>query len=167
MSTRKHGTPEWNVERPASAVPVRSRAASKPALEGVIEYSGTYTGKKTKPSQNAPRELGWLGVQRYVAVVAVLLVIVGGAVLLAQREVPPSASPAAWRPLPARDPEGIDESEALFVEHAPVRIRNEFDRNEVFEFPAGTTQQQAREEVAKILMHRALERQSSAQPTSR
>ena len=39
-----------------------------------------------------------------------------------------------------------------------VRIRNPFDRHEVFEFPAGTSKAEARDAVAKLLMDRALER---------
>lgn len=40
----------------------------------------------------------------------------------------------------------------------PVLMKNPFDKREVFEFPAGTSQHDAREAVAKILMDRAIER---------
>jgi hypothetical protein len=43
----------------------------------------------------------------------------------------------------------------------PVRFVNPFDAGEVFEFPAGTTQTQARDAVAEVLMERALSRQKS------
>jgi hypothetical protein len=42
----------------------------------------------------------------------------------------------------------------------PVKFANPFDRSEVFEFPPGTTRDEAREQVAQILMDRALERRS-------
>lgn len=42
----------------------------------------------------------------------------------------------------------------------PVRFRNPFDRAEVFEFPAGTSQAEARAKVADVLMKRAEERRA-------
>jgi hypothetical protein len=60
--------------------------------------------------------------------------------------VPVEASTAA-APLPSATP-ATD----------PVRIRNPFDRSEVFEFPAGTSRQEARQAVADMLLQRALER---------
>jgi hypothetical protein len=44
-------------------------------------------------------------------------------------------------------------------EGAPIRFANPFDAKEVFEFPAGTTEAEARDAVAEILMERAMERQ--------
>jgi hypothetical protein len=41
---------------------------------------------------------------------------------------------------------------------APVQIRNAFDATEVFEFPHGTTESEAREAVAELLLSRARER---------
>jgi hypothetical protein len=41
-----------------------------------------------------------------------------------------------------------------------VRIVNPFDATEVFEFPAGTSAADSREQVAQILLNRARERQS-------
>lgn len=43
----------------------------------------------------------------------------------------------------------------------PVRFTNPFDTKEVFEFPPGTTESQAREAVAELLMERALSRQQT------
>jgi hypothetical protein len=40
----------------------------------------------------------------------------------------------------------------------PVRIRNPFDRSEVFEFPAGTSSQEARQKMVETLLERARER---------
>jgi hypothetical protein len=41
-----------------------------------------------------------------------------------------------------------------------VRIKNPFDRREVFEFPPGTSKAEARDAVAKLLMERAMERRA-------
>lgn len=45
----------------------------------------------------------------------------------------------------------------------PVRFANPFDRNEVFEFPAGTTRAEARRKVAELLMERAQGRGQESQ----
>jgi hypothetical protein len=58
-------------------------------------------------------------------------------------EVAPAAGPA-----PA-EPQG-----------APVRIKNAFDATEVFEFPHGTTESEAREAVAELLLSRARDRRA-------
>jgi hypothetical protein len=43
----------------------------------------------------------------------------------------------------------------------PVRIRNAFDKSEVFEFPNGTDDAQAREAVMQLLLDRARERRDA------
>jgi hypothetical protein len=40
----------------------------------------------------------------------------------------------------------------------PVRVRNPFDKGEIFEFPAGTSADAARDAVAEMLLARARER---------
>lgn len=50
---------------------------------------------------------------------------------------------------------------------APVQFRNPFDAGEVFEFPPGTSLQQARESVAALLLERGRERQSHLRPERR
>ena len=44
-------------------------------------------------------------------------------------------------------------------EGQPVRYANPFDPKEVFEFPAGTSEAEARDAVAEMLMERAMKRQ--------
>lgn len=44
-----------------------------------------------------------------------------------------------------------------------VRIRNPFDRAEIFQFPAGTSKAEAREQMEELLLQRALERQAKRQ----
>lgn len=41
---------------------------------------------------------------------------------------------------------------------SPVRVKNPFDANEVFEFPAGTTNAEARRKVSALLLQRAADR---------
>jgi hypothetical protein len=57
-----------------------------------------------------------------------------------------SASHAAWA---IQEPGGD-----------PMRFANPFDASEVFEFPAGTTETEAREAVADFLVERAINRQA-------
>jgi hypothetical protein len=44
----------------------------------------------------------------------------------------------------------------------PVRVKNPFDPQEVFEFPAGTTGSEARQRVSELLLRRAVDRRSRA-----
>jgi hypothetical protein len=66
---------------------------------------------------------------------------------------PVVVAPPALPPVPSPSPP---------TESAQVRFANPFDRKEVFEFPAGTSQAEARDAVAEILYERAQERQPSA-----
>jgi hypothetical protein len=78
------------------------------------------------------------------------------------RESPPQpvveAPPPVVDELPPLPPEPAPAVEAPAPE--PVLFRNPFDRSDVFDFPAGTTQAEARDAVAEILMQRARERRS-------
>lgn len=59
-----------------------------------------------------------------------------------------AAEPAAAAPAPESPP--------------PVRFANPFDPTEVFEFPAGTPEAEARDEVAEVLLERARHRLSES-----
>jgi len=48
----------------------------------------------------------------------------------------------------------------------PVQVRNPFDRSEVFELPADTTEDQAREAVAALLLERARSRLDHPSPST-
>ena len=48
--------------------------------------------------------------------------------------------------------------EPLAPEPAPVRVANPFDSSEIFEFPYGTSEADAREAIAGFLMERAVNR---------
>src|SRR5690349_15329915 len=51
--------------------------------------------------------------------------------------------------------------QAQAVYEEPVRVQNPFDKREVFEFPAGTSEQEARDAMADMLLKRAVERQAA------
>jgi hypothetical protein len=73
-------------------------------------------------------------------------------------EIPLAAPPWSPVPEPEIEPEPIEPTEVA-APLPPVRIRNAFDESEVFEFPGGTSKEDARRAVADILKRRALERQ--------
>ena len=58
-----------------------------------------------------------------------------------------------------RAPQLQSPASALESKDKPVLFANPFDANEVFEFPAGTSEAEARDAVAGILMERAMQRQ--------
>jgi hypothetical protein len=61
---------------------------------------------------------------------------------------------AAATPAPA----ATESTAAGAVEAQPLRFENPFDKSEVFEFPAGTTLEEARASVADLLIQRAQDR---------
>jgi hypothetical protein len=86
------------------------------------------------------------------AVIAVVLVVLGGVAHLAakQKSVSPPALVQTQRPLPPATP-----IEPPVAAAEPLLYKNPFDHSEVFEFPAGTTQDEARDAVANLLLERA------------
>jgi hypothetical protein len=69
-------------------------------------------------------------------------------------EVVPAPATVAWTPIPER-PQVVEPEPEVVVEAPPVRFANPFDKTEVFEFPPGTTKEEARELVAQMLLERA------------
>lgn len=70
--------------------------------------------------------------------------------------------PALPPPPPLAQADEAPRAIATVVEQAPpVRVRNPFDKKEVFEFPPGTTPEAARAAVADALLERARERQAA------
>ena len=63
--------------------------------------------------------------------------------------------------MPAPPPPMLQETEGVPAAPAPVRFTNPFDTGEVFEFPPGTSNAEARDAVASLLIKRAQERQTS------
>lgn len=102
--------------------------------------------------------------------VSLAAALVGVAVSIAWRPSPPrpvaqrmAAAPAPARPPPAASEPAVlappQSSQAAQVPPGrPVRVRNPFDPQEVFEFPAGTTKGEAQEKVSALLLQRAVDR---------
>jgi hypothetical protein len=74
---------------------------------------------------------------------------------LLSRDVPATAPPTTTVPEQAAVTAATP---AQATELEPVRIKNPFDRSEVFEFPPGTTPEEARQSVADLLLQRARDR---------
>jgi hypothetical protein len=68
---------------------------------------------------------------------------------------PPAPAPAVTRAAPLAEVAAAGPAEP---QGAPVRIKNAFDATEVFEFPHETSETQAREAVAELLLSRAHDR---------
>lgn len=121
-----------------------SRGARRPA-------PGTEAARATRRGDTSQRVLISIG----VAVVA----IVAGVFLYANGRSNDRATaatlttPQRWMSESAPD---ID----LAGENEPVRFANPFDASEVFEFPPGTSESEARDAVSRILLQRARERQT-------
>jgi len=58
----------------------------------------------------------------------------------------------------AAAPASPEPPQPVVAEAQPLRFKNPFDRSEVFEFPAGTTLEEARASVADLLRQRAQDR---------
>ncbi|MET0498155.1 MAG: hypothetical protein ABW106_07800 [Steroidobacteraceae bacterium] len=98
------------------------------------------------------------GTRLALSLVAVCVLVSAGYGLLAWRKETPSLAHIFEHrtPLHALLPEASSQAQA-----EPVRLKNPFDPQEVFEFSPDTTQDAAREAVAEVLMKRALARQGS------
>jgi len=106
--------------------------------------------RKTASGCKASPLLRWAGIAAATGLIAAVAVAMYSP---PPPETPPPpvvlqpAAPAATEPAPAPEPQG-----------PPVQYRNPFDRSEVFEFPPGTSRDDARKAVSDILMQRAQER---------
>jgi hypothetical protein len=147
--------------------PVAGPSSHRPGDRPIIEAR---KGEPLSSSQTKSRPLcGDLTSARFYAVaIAAVAAAAATAFLLPQHNEKSAAGQTAqWRPLPDKAPETVDLPEAANTASLkPVRIRNEFDRSEVFEFPAGTSRQEAQDQVAQILLQRARERLLQPQSSS-
>ncbi len=95
--------------------------------------------------------------------VSLLVAAVATAGAIYSRSLEPGTLPPAPRsaPAPSVMPDGVTQEIEPQPQPEPVRFANPFDKNEVFEFPAGTSKEEARDAVAHILLERASERRAS------
>jgi len=105
--------------------------------------------RKTTPRRKASPLLRWAGIAAATGLIAAVAVAMYSPTPPETPPPPVVLQPTATvtEPAPAPEPQG-----------PPVRYRNPFDRAEVFEFPAGTSRDDARKAVSDILMQRAQER---------
>jgi hypothetical protein len=147
--------------------PVAGASSHGPGNRPIIE---TRKDEPQSSSQTKSRPLsGDLTSARYYVVAIAAVAAAAATVFLLPQHNEKSAAvhTAQWRPLPDEAPEAEDFPEPPNTASLkPVRIRNEFDRSEVFEFPAGTSMQEARDQVAQLLLQRARERQLQPQSSS-
>jgi hypothetical protein len=78
----------------------------------------------------------------------------------APKSSPPPQAPklVAAAAAPAAAPATPEPSQPAVAAAQPLRFKNPFDKSEVFEFPAGTTLEEARASVADVLRQRAQDR---------
>jgi hypothetical protein len=97
-----------------------------------------------------------------VGIVAVCAVSAGIAWFARPTAATPSAPPVERVPEPVPAPPAVEPAATPAAPHSteikPVRFANPFDRGEVFEFPPGTSEAEARDAVADLLLKRARER---------
>ncbi|MEJ0035733.1 MAG: hypothetical protein WDO68_06600 [Gammaproteobacteria bacterium] len=130
-----------NAARTRSAVPTRAKVAL------VAPETAT---RVRRPSVALPATLAIL------AFAVALVLFYWPAKRAPERAVTPPAPVVTPTPKP-RAPEP-PAAEVATAEPPPVRFTNPFDPSEVFEFPAGTSYGEARNEVAQRLIDRAQER---------
>jgi hypothetical protein len=106
---------------------------------------------KKRPATTASRRPRWL---ETLAALLILAVGTAGALYLVSSNYRAGRSAAQERAPRSQLPASASKGEGK-----PVLFANPFDGKEVFEFPAGTTEAEARDQVAEILMERAMERQ--------
>ncbi len=95
-----------------------------------------------------------------LAIVGFGVVVALAAVIGYQVLKPVPQIPALPPPPPLAQMDEAPRPPAAVVAEPPVRLRNPFDKHEVFEFPPGTTPEAAHAAMADTLLARARERQA-------
>jgi hypothetical protein len=112
------------------------------------------------PASHSPRPVGdnslWMRTARVDAICTVTFAVVVLCIVAAslQHAAVPRAGTLAATPGAPVPPL----SAASEPQRPPVQVKNPFDRSELFELPADTTEDQAREAVAELLLERARSR---------
>ena len=123
-----------------------------------IELSGEQLLRLTKAasSPRASERRRWKSAAAITGVGSVLALaaIIGYENL---RSAPQTPAPPPPPPIAQIEPPQVTEPVG---DQTPVLVRNPFDRSEVFEFPPGTTPEEAHAAVADALLERARERQA-------
>jgi hypothetical protein len=144
---------EFNAEQLASLTKARVSAAS--TATSTIPVAPPRIESATSAAPHGPDRWRFAAAIAGVGAVMVLSAVIGYEGLRSTPEPPPLPPPLAQ----------VDESSSAPVvatvsNQEPLRVRNPFDRSEVFEFPAGTTSDAAKTAIADTLLERARERQA-------
>ncbi len=137
-------------EEHAEALPVASRPADVPGSQ-----TGNAEHQSSRRSRRSPLAFATLASGVAIGVALGLAVHLVPHVRTVTIKVPVSM-PAPATPLPATFPAELQEP--------PVQLRNPFDRSEVFEYPPGTSADEARRSAAALLLQRARDRLGAESP---
>jgi hypothetical protein len=151
---------------PASAKPI----AAKPLVARPISAKPAAAIPPRRPLSTLSR-FSTLGLRLAAAAIVAIAAVVAIRYWPITRTPEPATTPAAPAtitapvrgpaPHPAPEPPG---TEFASTDPPPVRFANPFDSSEVFEFPAGTSYVEARDQVAQVLLARAKERHTLPPP---
>lgn len=83
--------------------------------------------------------------------------VIGATYVLTSPKSSPQSVANTWQPTAQSE----EPAPQQLAEGEPVRFANPFDADEVFEFPPGTPETQARDAVAEVLLKRAMSRQKT------
>lgn len=148
---------------PSCAIEKREHSATPSAAGPRTKGAVSARARPAQPLHTravAPSPLRRMSTSRVALSLSVLMaaVTVGGALYMSV------TSDRSARPSSTTVPQRVAEWEWSAAtpepEGEPVRFANPFDANEVFEFPPGTSESEARDAVADMLLKRAMERQA-------
>lgn len=145
--------------READRISASSTATAPPEIDvTLVHESHTRRDLDSKTERRGTKALK-IGLCAGVLLAAVAT---GSALYTRAPSTPAIKHPALTAP-PAPLPDWVNEETAVVPEppREPVRYANPFDKSEVFEFPAGTTKEAARDQVAAMLLERGLERRAN------
>ena len=147
----------------AAALPpeLPSPTAMNPAANAPVAPAGARTEapRGSAASTRPPRFGMFFALVAAASVLLTALVYLASARVRRPDPVAPRVVAAPVAPVSATQPPPPSSSSPS-TDATPVRFVNPFDRNEVFEFPPGTSAADARQAVAELLSQRARERQS-------
>jgi hypothetical protein len=124
-----------------------------------VEYAGSAANEVVVPRKRVPRHSRWAAVFAAVAVAGTS----SGITYLAVRTRPIPVAPVAE--IHVAEPPAASVPEV--PPPPPVRVVNPFDATEVFEFPGGMSETDARHAVAEFLLDRARGRLAASSETPR
>lgn len=139
------------VEAPAGSAPMAG-----------VDATDEAESDTPRDSQRAPRA-------RRISAAAIMLTVgvavaAAAVAVIVPKERESEPAPVALAP---PSPPAVEESAPAEVEGPLVRFKNPFDETEVFEFPPGTSREEARAAVADLLIMRAQERQALLETRSK